>query len=143
VTVHLPSPALLQDRALRVLAVDDSPANLMVLVSLLRRAAVDVATADNGRDALTAYQAFAPDLVLMDLSMPDIDGFEAARNIRADEATRGLTRTPIIALTAYEFDADLRERLAMSMDGHLTKPVRKPDVLRILQEWAGTQPPAA
>jgi CheY-like chemotaxis protein len=123
---------------LRVLAVDDSPANLMVLASFLRYAGVDVRTIDNGTDALEAYQAFGPNLVFMDLSMPDIDGFEAAANIRQHEAAAGLARVPIIALTAYELDGDLGPRIAAAMDDHLSKPVRKQDVLRMLQQWAAT-----
>jgi CheY-like chemotaxis protein len=123
--------------SVRVLAVDDSPANLMVLASFLRHARVDVRTVDNGTDALTVYQDFAPNLVFMDLSMPDIDGFEAAANIRQYEAAAGLLRVPIIALTAYEIDDDLGPRIALSMDAHLSKPVRKQDVLRMLQHWAG------
>jgi CheY-like chemotaxis protein len=99
-----------------------------------------VRTVDSGAEAVIAYQAFKPNLVFMDLSMPEIDGFEAAANIRQHEAAAGLARVPIIALTAYEIDSDLGRRIAVSMDDHLSKPVRKPDVLRMLQLWASTQP---
>jgi CheY-like chemotaxis protein len=124
-------------RPLRVLAVDDSPANLMVLASFLRLCRVDVRTVDDGADALSAFQAFTPDLVFMDLSMPGIDGFEAAASIRTYEIAHGLVRTPIVALSAFEIDDALGPRLARSMDDHLSKPVRKQDVVRMLQRWAG------
>ncbi len=123
--------------AVRVMAVDDSPANLMVIASFLRHARADVRTVDNGADVRAAYQAFAPNLVFMDLSMPDIDGFEAAAAIRQHEAAAGLDRVPIIALTAYEIDGELSQRIAVSMDGHLRKPVRKQDVLDTLRQWTG------
>ena len=121
----------------RVLAVDDSPANLMVLARLLKHPSVEVHTVDNGADALAAYQSFAPDLVFMDLSMPDIDGFEAAANIRFHEAAHSLRRTPIVALTAFELDDALGTRISRVMDDHLAKPVRKHDVIRMLHQWAG------
>jgi two-component system, sensor histidine kinase and response regulator len=107
----------------------------MVLASFLRHAQVNVRTVDNGADAPAAYQVFAPDLVFMDLSMPGVDGFEAAAAIRAHEAATQSPRCAIIALTAYEVDATLAARLAQSMDDHLNKPVRKQDVLRLLQQW--------
>jgi CheY-like chemotaxis protein len=124
----------------RVLAVDDSPANLMVLASFLRHASVEVRAVESSAAALIAYQVFKPNLVFMDLSMPEIDGFEAAANIRQHEAAFGLDRVPIIALTAYEIDSELGKRIAVSMDDHLSKPVRKQDVVRMLQLWVGTQP---
>jgi CheY-like chemotaxis protein len=115
--------------------VDDSPANLMVLASFLRHAQVDVRAVDNSVDALSVFQDFLPDLVFMDLSMPGIDGFEAAAAIRAHEAATQSRRSAIIALTAHEIDATLAPRIAISMDDHLSKPVRKQDVLRLLQRW--------
>jgi CheY-like chemotaxis protein len=123
------------DRLLRVMAVDDSPANLMVLASFLKREGLEVRTVDNGADALSSYQTFAPDLVFMDLSMPETDGFAAAACIRAHEVRFGLARVPIIALTAFEFDDGLASRVAISMDDHLSKPVRKQDILRMLELW--------
>jgi CheY-like chemotaxis protein len=129
-----------QPATVRVLAVDDSTPNLMIIASFLRHAQVGVRTVDTGADALAAYQAFAPHLVLMDLSMPEVDGFEAAASIRRHEAASGLVRVPIIALTAFEIDGELCARIALSMDGHLSKPVRKQDVLRLLAQWTATDP---
>jgi CheY-like chemotaxis protein len=87
------------------------------------------------------FETFAPDLVFMDLSMPGIDGFEAAASIRSHETAHALSRTPIVALSAFEIDEAMRQRVAVSMDDHLSKPVRKQDILRVLQRWAGLAPP--
>jgi CheY-like chemotaxis protein len=134
------SPENVAARPLRVMAVDDAAANLMVLTSLLRRENVDVRAVECGSDALAAYQSFAPDLVFMDLSMPVMDGFAAAAAIRQYERAQGLPRTAIIALTAYAADDELTARVAVSMDDCLSKPVRKADVLRILQLWRPSKP---
>ena len=130
-----PQPTDVTPRRLRVLAVDDAAANLMVLASLLRGECAAVRTIDCGSAALEAYQTFTPDLVFMDLSMPVMDGFTAAAAIRQHEASAGLPRTAIIALTAFAIDDDLAARIATSMDGHLSKPVRKADVQRVLTDW--------
>ena len=119
----------------RVMAVDDAPANLMVLASFLRHDSIVVRTVDCGAEALAAYQDFAPDLVFMDLSMPDVDGFEVAAAIRQFEAANGWVRAPIVALTAFAVDEVLTERINVSMDAHLSKPVRKADIMRILHTY--------
>jgi CheY-like chemotaxis protein len=129
------SPDNVAARPLRVMAVDDAAANLMVLTSLLRREQVVVCAVECGSDALAAYQSFAPDLVFMDLSMPVMDGYTAAAAIREHERTHGLPRAAIIALTAYAADDELTARVAVSMDACLSKPVRKADVLHILRVW--------
>lgn len=122
-------------RRKRVMAVDDAPANLMVLASFLRHDAIEVRTVECGADALAAYRDFAPDLVFMDLSMPDVDGFEAAAAIRQFEAANGWSRAPIVALTAFDVDATLITRMNVTMDAHLSKPVRKSDIWRTLKNW--------
>jgi CheY-like chemotaxis protein len=129
------------DRAVRILAVDDSAANLMVLATFLKHPAIAVQLADGGADGIEAFKACAPDLVFMDLSMPDIDGFMAAAAIRDHERAHGWTRTPIVALTAFAVDSELQGRIAVSMDGHLSKPVRKQDLLRIVHAWTAAASP--
>jgi signal transduction histidine kinase/CheY-like chemotaxis protein len=108
---------------LKVLIVDDSPVNLLVARRSLERHGHSVVVAETGAAAVAAYQRESFDLVLMDLQMPEMDGFEATAEIRRIEAERG-TRTPIVALTAH-VSADDRERcLAASMDGYATKPIQ-------------------
>jgi CheY-like chemotaxis protein len=123
-------------RRKRVMAVDDAPANLMVLASFLRHATVDVRTIDCGAAALAAYQDFQPHLVFMDLSMPDVDGFAAAAAIRQFEAENAWSRVPIVALTAFALDAPLLQRIDLAMDDCLSKPVRRIDIKRILQKYS-------
>jgi CheY-like chemotaxis protein len=119
----------------RVLAADDSVANLMVLATFLKHNAIDLLVAEGGAEAVEAFKAQRPDLVFMDLSMPGIDGFAAAAEMRAHETASGQPRTPIIALTAFAVDAELQARLSVSMDGRLCKPVRKFDLLRAVTTW--------
>jgi CheY-like chemotaxis protein len=131
------------ERVVRILAVDDSAANLMVLATFLKHPTILVQLADGGAEAIEAFKACAPDLVFMDLSMPDVDGFMAAAAIRDHERAHSLSRTPIVALTAFAVDSELQERIAVSMDDHLSKPVRKLDLLRIVKTWTAAVSPRA
>jgi PAS domain S-box-containing protein len=114
-------------QAARILVVDDNEANRIVAETVLRRAGYDVHLASDGREAIRAVARFEPDLVLMDVQMPDLDGLAATAAIRAAEVDR---RTPVLALTAAT-DADDRERcMAAGMDGYVGKPIRREDLLR-------------
>ncbi len=75
------------------------------------------------------------DLVLMDCRMPVLDGYDAARRIRALEASRGVPRTPIVALTASALESDRRRSLEAGMEGHLSKPVRSADLAGVIEAW--------
>ncbi|MFL5196928.1 MAG: ATP-binding protein [Microvirga sp.] len=106
----------------RVLVADDSAVNREVACEALARLGVTAATVDDGRAALAAVKAEAFDIVLMDGSMPDIDGFEATRLIRAHEAAVGGRRTPVVALTAHVVGAGAEAWRDAGMDGVLHKP---------------------
>jgi two-component system sensor histidine kinase BarA len=106
----------------RVLVADDSPVNLEVAQSALARLGVSPTTVGGGREAFEAYRREAWDLILMDGSMPDMDGFEASRAIRDYEWREGRARTPIIALTAHVVGAAADEWRKADMDGVLHKP---------------------
>ena len=105
----------------RVLAADDSPVNCEVVKEALERLGAKPTIAEDGRKAVNAATETEFDLILMDCSMPEMDGFEAARAIRRFEAETGRKRTPIIALTAHVAAAANGWREA-GMDGYLTKP---------------------
>ena len=75
------------------------------------------------------WRSFRPDLVFMDISMPEMDGREAARAIRAAEASSGLSRVPIVALTAHAMDADRVSILEAGIDHYLTKPLKKAEIV--------------
>jgi two-component system, cell cycle response regulator DivK len=85
-----------------------------------------VETARDGQEAIDKARALAPDLILMDLSLPGIDGWEATRLLKADPATR---RLPIVALSAHAMAADRERALAAGCDGFIAKPCLPPDLV--------------
>ena len=106
----------------RVLVAEDSPLNMLVISALLKRSGCEVDVVDNGLKA-TERAADGFDLILMDLQMPVLGGIEATLQIRAEEASSGRPRVPIVALTANAFSEAGEATVAAGMDGHLTKPI--------------------
>jgi signal transduction histidine kinase/CheY-like chemotaxis protein/HPt (histidine-containing phosphotransfer) domain-containing protein len=106
----------------RVLVVDDSPVNREVATEALKRFGIVAETANDGLEALARAGAGGHDLILMDGSMPGLDGFEASRAIRAEEGRLGLKRQPIVALTAHAMGDGLEAWREAEMDGLLVKP---------------------
>ncbi|WP_337841592.1 MHYT domain-containing protein [Rheinheimera sp.] len=109
--------------ALKVLIADDIPQNLELLQLLLQRAGHAVICARDGLEAVTLYQQQQPQLVLMDIQMPHLDGLGACRQIRQLEAQLGLNTVPVIALTASVLDEDKQAAREAGMQGFATKPV--------------------
>jgi len=101
---------------------------------MVRDVDIDLAFASNGREAVELWQSWRPDLIFMDISMPEMDGREATRAIRAAEASRG-SRVPIVALTAHAMDGDAEGILAAGIDRYLTKPLRKSAICSALVEF--------
>ena len=132
------TPAARSDRlsGLRVLLAEDNRTNRLVITKLLAGAVGRIDTAETGREALQAWRADPPDLVLMDLSMPEMDGLDATRAIRAAEAEESRPRVPIIALTANAMEGDRETCLEAGMDDHVPKPVRKETLLHALAAHA-------
>ncbi len=126
----------------RVLVADDSAVNLEVAQAALARLGVSPKTVENGREAVEAFQSGAWDIILMDGSMPDMDGFEATRAIRDIEAREGRARLPIIALTAHVVGAAAEEWRAADMDGVLHKPYTLPKLAEILARHLRAAAPA-
>ncbi len=130
------SPAATQRRG-NILLVEDNLINQQVAVGILQIQGYSVTVANNGREALEAYGQGAFDLVLMDCHMPEMDGFEATREIRTrEQATRG-KRIPIIALTANAMAHDREECLQAGMDDHLSKPFSMLKLQEMLDRWIG------
>lgn len=121
-------------RSLSVLVVDDSPINRNLVSSLLQDEGHRVALASDGAQALEMAESSRYDLILLDLRMPGIDGFEVTRKLRARQ-----DRTPIIALTGNALGKDRELCLAAGMDGHLAKPI---DERKLLQTLADAMPKA-
>ena len=110
-------------RQLQVLLAEDNPVNTLLASTLLRREGYHVTTASNGEEVLNVLSGGTrPDLIIMDVEMPVLDGLEATRCVRRKEADRGLPRIPILALTANVQRADIEACLEAGMDGYLSKP---------------------
>jgi CheY-like chemotaxis protein len=126
---------------LSVLVAEDNAINALLARALLHRLGHRPAMAANGAAALESWRAAANagahfDLVLMDVHMPELDGLEATRRIRAAEAAFGLRRTRIVALTANAFGEDREACLAAGMDDFLVKPLDRDRLAEVLADRA-------
>lgn len=120
------------ERALRVLVADDHPANRRIVELMLAEAA-EVTCVENGLEAVRAYAADRPDVVLMDMQMPVMDGLSAISEIRRLEAAGGGERLPIVMLTANAGDEHIRASLRAGADRHLQKPITAASLFDALQ----------
>jgi PAS domain S-box-containing protein len=120
----------------RILLAEDNPVNQKVAVAMLRRRGYDVSLAETGRDAVDLVGREPFDLVLMDVQMPEMDGFAATAAIREAEARTGGHLT-IIAMTAHSMAGDRERCLAAGMDGYLSKPIRSADLYALLDHELG------
>jgi signal transduction histidine kinase/CheY-like chemotaxis protein len=132
-TASFVQPASL--RQMRILAAEDNRTNQLVFRKMVQACDIDLHFAGNGREAVELWQSLRPDLIFMDISMPETDGREATRLIRTAEAEAGRgEHVPIIAMTAHAMDGDSAGILAAGLDQYLTKPLNKHQILeRILQ----------
>jgi signal transduction histidine kinase/CheY-like chemotaxis protein len=131
--------SLREDRhSLRILLAEDNPVNQMVAVRLLEKMGHTVMVVANGRDAVLMMGEQEFGLVLMDVQMPEMGGFEATRAIREREALIH-KHTPIIAMTAHAMKGDREQCLAVGMDGYISKPIRPPDLAAEIEKF--TRPP--
>jgi two-component system, sensor histidine kinase and response regulator len=130
----------------RILLAEDNPVNQTVAVRMLEKRGYTVEVVSNGRAALDASENNRFDLVLMDIQMPDMDGFEATAAIRAREKISG-SHIPIIAMTAHAMKSDEERCLAAGMDGYVAKPIRIQELLaaleRLLNPKQDAKPPTA
>jgi two-component system, cell cycle response regulator DivK len=102
-----------------ILIVDDNPANLKLARVVLARKGFEVRTAGDAKEALTVLESFQPRLILMDLQLPGMDGFELTRRLKANPAHRDVI---ILALTAYAMKGDEQKARAAGCDGYIAKP---------------------
>jgi len=120
-------------RKMRILAAEDNKTNQLVFRKMIKALDIDLKFANNGNEAVAAYQEFQPDMVFMDISMPGMDGKEATGEIRKIEAETG-AHIPIVALTAHAQDGDEQPILDAGLDHYLTKPLRKPAIHDMIRQ---------
>jgi len=119
---------------MKVLYVEDNDDNIFMLRNRLRRAGYEVVVAMDGVQGVAAAVAEKPDLILMDLSLPQLDGWEATRRIKATPETKHI---PVIALTSHAMMGDHEKALAAGCDDFDTKPVELPRLLKKIRSLTG------
>jgi signal transduction histidine kinase/DNA-binding response OmpR family regulator len=121
-----------EGRPLHILLAEDNVVNQMLASRVLEKHGHNVVTTANGREALERLENERFDLVLMDVQMPEIDGFEATAMIRKKEAATGI-HLPVVAMTAHAMQGDKERCLAAGMDGYLSKPISVKELLAVVQ----------
>ncbi len=124
----------------RILLVEDNRDNRNLAQRILEKAGYQVYLAENGLQAVQAKKKFHFDLILMDLQMPVMDGFEATQKIRELDRAANVERTPIIALTAHAIKGYREKCLNYDMDDYLTKPLKKDKLLQAVEKWIDSRP---
>jgi len=118
-----------------ILVAEDNEVNQMYIDYLLESTHYRHRIAGNGEEAFELFKQYRPKLILMDISMPKMNGFDATHLIRQYEAEANLSRTPIIALTAHAMSDDKKKCLASGMDDYMSKPLPKERLLQTLETW--------
>ena len=121
----------------KILLVEDNELNRDMLSRRLVKYGYEIAIAVNGEESVRLAQGLRPDLILMDMSLPVLDGWEATRQLKADASTRGI---PVIALTAHAMASDEQRAREAGCDDFDTKPIELP---RLLQKIGALLPPGA
>lgn len=123
----------------RILVVEDHPLNVK-LVRLLLQGTYEVRTAGDADEALRVLQGYQPDLILMDVQLPGMDGLELTRRLKADPRTRGIV---VVALTAYAMKGDEDKALAAGCSGYITKPLDTKSFVDTVSRYLGQPAPGA
>ena len=134
-----PAAAPVANGESRVLLVEDEHTSQLVIGAQIASLGYPYDVAANGHEALSALEKTDYALILMDCDMPELDGLEATRRIRATEDTRGRSKTPIIALTAHVFEESRESSIEAGMDGFLAKPLSIDKLAAALEKWLQPQ----
>jgi CheY-like chemotaxis protein len=113
-----------------ILVVEDNMDNYELVRFILERAGYEVFLAMNGRDGVAAARLQKPDLILMDLTMPEMDGWRAAEKLKADESTKAI---PLFALTAHALPSERKRALEAGCDGYVSKPIHMAGFLEMIE----------
>ena len=114
----------------RILVVEDNMDNYELVRFVLERAGYDVFLAVNGRDGVAAARLQKPDLILMDLGMPEMDGWNAAQKLKTDEGTKLI---PLFALTAHTLPSERKRAMEAGYDGYISKPIYMDGFLKMIE----------
>ena len=122
----------------RILVIEDQADNRQILRDLLTNADLEVIEAENGEAGLAAAAAHKPDLILMDIQLPGMDGYEATRRLKADAMLR---HVPVIAVTAHALSGAEQEARAAGCDGYVSKPISPRQLLAKVREYLASPAP--
>ncbi len=134
VQIALPASIEAVDSSLRILLVEDNQTNRVVAKGILKKNGFIITEAVDGQKAVELASEVMFDLILMDVQMPVMDGFEATKIIRASETTR---KIPIIAMTAHALKGDRERCIEAGMDDYITKPIRAAELIQIIKKYTG------
>ncbi|MEM7290569.1 MAG: response regulator, partial [Pseudomonadota bacterium] len=123
------------DGQIDVLVAEDNEVNQIVFKQILANTNVTFKIVENGRLAVANYKASPPKMILMDISMPEMNGKEAAQAIRQHERQNNLRRTPIIGVTAHALKGDMEACIEAGMDDYLSKPVAPSKLVVKVEQW--------
>ncbi len=118
--------------AKKILIVEDNELNLKLLNDILEVHGYDTMVSDSGTTALALARQFHPDLILLDIQLPDISGMDVARHLKADEQTRDI---PVVAVTAFAMSGDRRMILDSGCDDYVAKPINIHDFLALVSRY--------
>jgi two-component system cell cycle response regulator DivK len=124
----------------QILIIDDTPVNLKLTRILLTNEGYTVRTAVDAEEALTILETFHPDLMLVDIQLPGMDGLELARRVKADPRTRDIV---VVALTAFAMKGDRERAMEEGCDGYITKPIDTRSLPLTLREYLAKRAPRA
>lgn len=119
----------------KILVVEDNPDNQFLIKAFLKKKDYLLEMAENGIEGLEKFKNNDYDLILMDIQMPEMNGYQAINKIRAWEAERNIAKTKVIALTAYALDSDKDRALQEGFDDHLTKPIKKDKLFKMIDDY--------
>jgi PAS domain S-box-containing protein len=125
---------------LRILLADDSEDNRLIFKAFLKNNPFEILVVENGQAAVDLFKRENFDIVFMDVQMPILDGYSATKEIRKWERLNSRKRCPVIAVTANALDEDLRMSLAAGCDDHMSKPLRKDRLLRLIERYILEEP---
>lgn len=121
----------------KILLVEDNVMNRRLAQFLLKSQGYIVYEATDGQEAVILAKSHLPDLILMDLQLPKVDGFTTTRILKEDETTKDI---PVVALTAYAMKGDVERALEAGCEGYVTKPIDKKEFLEAVARYLKTQP---